>query len=74
MLTPRRLVLSNPRVKKLLWAAVKGNGNIVIDGGIASRRTTSVRSLRQLMRGPRQRVIVLMPETRMGAQVKRWHP
>jgi type IV secretory pathway ATPase VirB11/archaellum biosynthesis ATPase len=75
MLTRRRLVLSSPRAKKLLWAAVKGGRNIVIVGGIAPRRTMSVPSLRQFMVGRRQPIIVeVLPERPLGKRAKRWHP
>lgn len=75
MLTSRRIVLSTPRSKKLLWAAVKGNRNIVIVGGITPRRTVSVPSLRQLMRGQRQRILVeVIAAPPFGAHTRRWGP
>ena len=75
MLTPKRLVLSTPRTKKLLWAAVNGERNIVIVGGIAPRRTMSVPSLRQFMVGQRQPIIVeVLPERPLGTRAKRWPP
>lgn len=73
MLTPRRMVLSNPRVKRLLWAAVKGDRNIVLVGGIASRRTATVPALRQFINGRRQPVIVeVVPAPGLATRTKRW--
>lgn len=74
-MTSKRLVLSTPRAKKLLWAAVRGDRNIVLVGGIAARTTPSVPALRHFLGSTRQRVTIeVVPEIRRGARARRWEP
>lgn len=75
MLTPKRLVLTSPRAKKLLWAAVKGNQSLVIVGGSTARRIPSAPGLRRFMGAPGRHVTVeIVPEIRLGARARRWDP
>ena len=75
MMTRKRLVLSSPRARKLLWAAVTGDRNIVLVGDIASRSTPSVPALRRFMGSPRHRVIVeVVPAPRPATRTRRWQP